>query len=123
MISFIIWILFSLASGPIEAIYFIKRTNTFNPHILFTIIRIIVLGLIYLFSGSWIVVLYPLVFTFLHDGMYYVTRDRLDHSYPLGWWSQSTTSTSILDRLQLTTPIIRTILFVIGLVLIMYKLK
>ena|ERR1039458_7522258 len=121
MISFLIWIAISLFLGAAEAVYFYKTKNPpANIHMYFTAMRVLILGGIFLFNRSYIDLLYPLVFTFFHDGMYYVVRDKLDHSYPLGWWSQSTTSTSFLDKLELTTPILRTISCVVGTALIVY---
>lgn len=66
-----------------------------------------------------------LSFTFFHDGVYYWKRNKLDKSYPLGFFDQSTTSTSWLDKLNLTNPIMRIIYFgmgVFGLIIINYAI-
>jgi hypothetical protein len=57
-----------------------------------------------------------LMFSFLHNGMYYLTRNKLNSSvYQKRFFAQSSTSTAFWTKFM--TPISRTILFVIGLAL------
>ena len=59
----------------------------------------------------------PLAFVFIHDGVDYSRRHQLDSSvYPKGFWDNSTTSTSTLDKLKLTTFPKRLIYFIISII-------
>lgn len=57
-------------------------------------------------------------FPFLHDGAYYLRRNQLDkNTYDKNtWFAQSTTSNALSDKLNLFTPVNRTILFGLGLI-------
>lgn len=56
----------------------------------------------------------PLVFSFFHNGYYYVRRNQLDDSiYQKGWWDQSTTTTAKVSF----GPVVRTVLAAIGVAL------
>lgn len=107
----IIWITYSCLDGLRDAHFFHNRNTSTDPdkqniHWLFSIQRsivIILMSWIYsktysaldtgIFSFSMI-----LLFSFLHNGMYYRTRNFLDKNlYPKKWWDSSTTSESILE--------------------------
>jgi len=64
----------------------------------------------------WLLIILPLCFPFFHDGMYYYERNVIDGSYPKGWWDFSKTSTSWFTKFS--TPILRTLYFVIATTLI-----
>lgn len=54
-----------------------------------------------------------MVFSFFHNGGYYLTRNKIDkNTYPLGWKDQSTTSTAKLTKFMTFRN--RSILMVIG---------
>ena len=58
-----------------------------------------------------------LMFPFLHNGMYYTTRNSLKKDiYTKRFFDQSTTTTTTKFWTGLMTPISRTIFFVIGLI-------
>jgi hypothetical protein len=61
-------------------------------------------------------------FPFFHDGMYYLTRKKIDGIYKKGWFDQSSTSTAKSDKLHLFDPIPRTILCVLSLGTIVYEI-
>ncbi len=117
----ILWCLFACLNGYIQAYHFHYRESStnndaYNEHLLFTIHRLCVLIPIGYILVDWRLILSIIpMFTMWHDGVYYFQRNRLDKSYPKGFWDQSTTSTSWLDMKHLTSPILRVIFFLIGL--------
>ena len=129
-----IWIVYSLLEGYREAIFYYFAVSSsrkmIEMHPTFTFQRVLVFGgfaiLLLLMSCTWVVSLlsfigYACVFSFLHDGFYYVTRNKLDNSiYPKKWWDFSTTSTAKSDKFL--TSVNRTILVIIGLGLIITTL-
>ena len=70
------------------------------------------------FNMAWYLVLasmigYALVFSFMHNGIMYLTRNNLDsNNYPKRFWAQSTSS--VAKTTKFMTPVSRTIQFVIG---------
>jgi hypothetical protein len=115
----LIGIAFTLLTSMFEARYFYYKNaneylDPYNEHTLFTFIRITFLIPI-LISVGWIPVLcYAAAFPFLHDGMYYYRRNKLNPlQYPKGWFDQSTTSKAFLTKYM--TPVVRTILFVLSI--------
>ena len=61
------------------------------------------------------IILGPLAFSFLHNGMYYWSRNALDERiYTKKWFDQSSTSTA--KSTNFFTPQIRTIFFIISLI-------
>lgn len=120
--SSMLWVCLSMLFGAMEARYFFYKNSSpnndqYNPHLLFTLIRGIVLVLIWVIVQSWeSVASMALMFSFFHDGMYYVVRNSLDNTYSKGWFAQTTTSTSWMDIKGLTSPVVRTALCVIGIV-------
>jgi len=112
--------------GRREADYFHFRwkdpmTRVEDEHLMFTIQRSIVAILATvactLFTGLWGLLGFiplPLVFSFFHNGYYYVRRNQLDDSiYQKGWWDQSTTTTAKVSF----GPVTRTVLAAIGMAL------
>ena len=112
--------------GRREADYFHFRwkdpmTRVEDEHLIFTIQRSIVAILATvactLFTGLWGLLGFiplPLVFSFFHNGYYYVRWNQLDDSiYQKGWWDQSTTTTAKVSF----GPVARTVLAAIGVAL------
>ena len=98
-----IWIVFALISGLLEAYYFSAVYNkVINKasyvHEKFTLVRgLVAVCILYLFTGiTWQVLFIGaslmVIFPFFHDGVYYMTRNKLDGVYPLGFRDHSTTS-------------------------------
>lgn len=58
------------------------------------------------------------IFSFIHDGIYYVVRHKLNNKiYLKGFFDESTTSTAILEF----NFILRSILFIVGIALLLYS--
>ena len=124
---FLIWIMYSCLEGWREGVFFHKvevdKLGGKILHSTWTIQRALVLGMILATNLDWWVVALPLVFPFFHDGQYYTTRNRFNRQiYTKKWWAQSTTSTAFLTKFE--TPIVRSILAIIGLLtLILWTLS
>lgn len=95
----IFWLLFVLESSQTEAYIFHGVMpwvyTKINRHTLLTLMRGIVF--VGIFGFSWQLLLYLpshiLMFPFIHDGIYYQTRNNLNHSvYPLRFRDRSTTT-------------------------------
>lgn len=93
------WWAFVFVSSITEAYIFHRAIPTpstkVNPHTLLTAMRAIVY--VGFFRVSWQLALYllplALMFPFVHDGLYYHTRHKLNSNvYPLGWKDASTTT-------------------------------
>lgn len=126
-----IWIIVSLVEGKRDAHYFHDRNLSTSPdkqniHWLFALERLVILSLISwvcfinysVINSSVFIAGLVLVFSFFHNGIYYVVRHKLDNSvYKDGWWSSSKTSTAFFEFNELC----RSILFMIGLALILYS--
>lgn len=133
-LAFISWLVFSVLEGRREALYFsykmrasIAKQQAFkkDEHILFSWQRLAVLCGMIIPMGVCLNTLiaataFCMAFPFLHDGMYYVTRNQLDGIYPKRWFDQSTTSTALSDRLKLFNPVTRTALFGVSVLLQTY---
>jgi len=122
----VIFCAWAALEGRREADYFHFRwkdpmTRVEDEHLMFTIQRSMVtifatlactLGM-----GLWGLLGFiplPLVFSFFHNGYYYVRRNQLDDSiYQKGWWDQSTTTTAKVSF----GPVVRTVLAAIGMAL------
>jgi len=118
---FILWCLYSILEGWREAIFFhrveVDKVGGTLLHKWWTVQRALVLGIILATNLEWWVVALPLVFPFFHDGMYYKTRWKYNKLiYDRKWWAQSTTSTAFLTKLQ--TPVVRTIMAIVGLIIL-----
>lgn len=120
------WLFYSSIEGMREGFYYSSVYNTrlvyrnnVNLHPVFSVQRAIVLASVSLYYSGWnilyVAVLFALMFPFMHDGAYYVTRKKLDGIYFNGWFDYSKTSTAGMARF-LTAPN-RTLAFIIGLVI------
>jgi hypothetical protein len=101
------WVLFSLLSGIIEAYLFYKymaRTDGWKveKHIVFTFIRLIVATtLIVVFSVPVLLLaVFYFIFPFFHDGMLYVTINKLygEEIYENGWFFDYSKTTSAVHE-------------------------
>jgi hypothetical protein len=123
IIPFLLWILYSLLSGVKDGVlYHLKDFNrelNFNEHIIYTLERTVVCILIVLLCNSVIIIPSLLLsFSFVHNGAYYTTRNKLNSMiYPKRWFAQSTSSKAKLTNIN--TPINRTILFVLGVLIVL----
>jgi len=134
---YLLWILYAIYEGKREALYFsfkmkaavnLKQGLKTDEHITFSIQRSLVVGfaLIACFH-DWLnlsIMFFALAacFPFFHDGMYYVTRQKLDRLYKKGWFDQSTTSVAKSDKLKLFYPVQRTVLAVVSLGIVIYEI-
>ena len=142
---FIVWCLYAVLEGKREAEYFHYRLKAEDilvkegrfTHGVWTLQRFLVLLLILIFQIKELNIIYfdfslfdlicfilslVLVFPFLHDGMYYTRRHKLNRLiYPKKWFDQSTTSTAFFTKLN--TPIMRDVWFVLGVILLILSLS
>jgi len=130
IISLILFFGFVIFEAWREAIYWHVKgggiydtwKSTPEEHTIFTIQRaIFFLSLLTLLltNTHWVVTTlsvigFILIFSFLHNGFYYMFRNKLNSEiYPKGFWSQSTTSIAKFTKFM--TPTVRTILFCLGI--------
>lgn len=125
LIVIILWLVYSVIEGYREAWYYYYRVKTFKNegedlHSVFFLQRGIPL-LIIGYCLSWTLAIgCSLIFSFFHDGMYYVQRHKITNTiYPKGWFDDSDTSTAKLE-LKLW---MRVLLLIIGLILLVYDLQ
>jgi hypothetical protein len=110
----LLWILFSILEGIREAHYFDafpRPAKRYDIHQIFAAQRVIV---IFALSSHVIIALgFALMFPFIHDGVYYMWRHKLNVvTYPKGFWSNpSHTSTAMFDP----NLWLRIIMFVVGI--------
>lgn len=111
IILIVCWIVSCLAEGKRDAFFYHNRNSSTNPdhhniHWIFSVERFIIWALItalyshhnFYFSTGVFSLGIILVFSFLHNGMYYATRNNLDKNvYPKRWWDTSTTSESLME--------------------------
>lgn len=125
IVSALCWCAYAFFEGLNEAINFHnakKDIRLIEVHGYYTMERFFV-GIVFGFTmidfSKWITILniltLPLFYVMIHDGVYYFKRNKLDGSYPLGFWDITKTSTSKLDQLKLTTPLLRVVYFIIGI--------
>lgn len=125
----ILWIVYSLLEGFREGYYWYNRNNSpkkdnIEIHPYFAIQRGLVMVSLSIISYTQynlivsLVVLFSLmlIFSFFHNGIYYLTRNKLDNNiYKDKWKSQSTTSTAKLTKLM--TYRNRLFMMIIGFIL------
>jgi hypothetical protein len=136
-IVYLLWILFAVYEGKREAFYFSfkmkssltqQKSYKMDEHGMFTIQRLFVASIACIACyNNWVNCIFILLsfmacFPFFHDGMYYVTRQKLDGIYKKGWFDQSTTSTAKSDKFHLFDPIPRTVLFVLSVGTMVYEI-
>lgn len=132
------WIIYCLIEGTLHARFYHnnhQKNFNFDTHIIWTAMRLIVIGLIlwqnwesidsssqmgvYFFDSKqfFIMISYPLMQPFIHNGMYYTMRYFMSGRkiYKKLWFDQSTTSTAKLTKIL--TPGFRTGWFIIGLLI------
>ena len=129
-IAYLLWILFAVYEGKREAFYFsfkmkaaLKQQQGFiNEHHMFMIQRMFV-GVLTVIAcyTDWInsiaiCLSLILCFPFFKDGMYYVTRQKLDNLYMKGWLDQSLSSKYLLK------PIHRTVLCLSSMIIMTYEI-
>lgn len=122
------WIVYALFEGYREAYYWHERVTSPNKtdkdlHRIFalqrgTVILLICYGLLWPI-GPWAILSFiglSCVFSFFHNGMQYLTRNKLNpYIYKKRWWDQSTTSTAKLTKFM--TPFNRTWLMFLGILI------
>lgn len=130
--ALLLWILYSALEGFREGFYWHYKAlgdddNTFEIHPYFAAQRgivLIVIGLALLNCLVWWKILLflvglSLIFSFIHNGCYYTTRNCLNPKiYKDRWKDQSTTSTAKLTKLMNFRN--RTIFFISGLVMMLF---
>lgn len=120
--STIIWICFALFVSKLEAFYYTHEINSgfednFNEHGLFTLMRACVLIPLWILTSWKVALCLVAIFPFFHDGNYYRMRNKIvSGTYPKKWFSQSTTSTAWSTKFL--TPIVRTVLAAIGIIVL-----
>lgn len=126
IVLLIIWIVATYCEGKRDGFFYNYRMNStnidkYNLHGLFTLERFLIFSLIcwvnslsYSLLNTGIFGLsLVFIFSFIHNGEYYVTRNNLDKNiYPKRWWDRSTTSESFLEF----NVVSRTFLFIVGLI-------
>lgn len=117
LIVFLFSILWAMSLGHIEA-RADHITNKYDKpkHIYYSVSRFMVIMMMLLLSQSLIFILsIILVFPFFHDGMYYISRNKLAKKkiYNKGWFSNGTTA--LFDKLFPSTA--KIIFAIIGIVI------
>ena len=110
MIELVIWAGISISLGYVEGCIFhinnnlakqFKAKYKINIHVLFTIIRGLLIAPLVVYSVEPFMFLFisMLIFPFLHDGFYYITRKRMSNglTYPKGFVDHSTTTSAIFS--------------------------
>ena len=130
IILYLGWIIYTLLESLRESFYWeMKSRTSYNKdldlHPFFALQRglVILLMCILQYNNGGLIhsLVYfacaSLMFPFIHNGMYYTTRNYLDKNlYPKKWFDQSVTSTSKLT--YVFTPLVRTICFIVATVCI-----
>lgn len=121
-LSLILWIVFCVFEGIREGNYWHHVNITsiypkYNIHALFLSQRLLVAYSLSFNSNVLLsLLIMALIFSFIHNGVYYTTRYFLSNKtiYKKTWFDQSKSSTSVLTDVM--TPIGRSIFFLIGVV-------
>lgn len=121
-----LFIMFASLQAFIEAtLDYLKMLakKDYNGHVAYRILT----GLFILSMSPWVnwqsIMCYIVMFSFIHDGVYYMRRNNLDSAiYLKGFWDFTDTPIAIFDKLGITKVIPRSIMFVAGLtVLIIFN--
>ena len=118
MVSIHLWF-FSGLEGDREGYHYHYESQVAgkkkNIHWLFLTIRVLVVGVVILLGFSPLMLLgIAFTFPFVHDGFYYVRREKLrPGTYPKGFTSNSTTSTA---KIEIPYEW-RLVLFIVGIAL------
>lgn len=114
----IIWVGYCLAEGVLHSFYYAHAMasslkENFNEHPLFMAMRACVLIPLGLWMNDGMAVFAMICAQpFLHNGMYYYWRKKVDGMYG-SWLDQSRTSTAILTTIM--TPLIRVALMFVSI--------
>lgn len=116
----ILGLLFASIEGVREAFYYyVQKDVKRNIHWIYYLQRTLFTILFYSLTNFFILACFVLSFSFMHDGFYYVTRNKLDPSvYARKFIDSSTTSTAIME-FNFTE---RTIFLVLGIVFLILNL-
>lgn len=120
-----IFAIYAYFEGWREAMYFHYKAryvdsalNGYNEHLLFTaqraLVAVVTVGLTSRVDPPYVLsaLTMAMVFSFIHNGSYYMWRNIYDPTmYGKGWMDQSTSTTAKISM----TPPVRTALFIIGL--------
>lgn len=117
VLSAVVWVGYCLAEGVLHSFYYAHESasslkENFNEHPLFMAMRACVV----IPLGAWLndgMAVFAMMLSqpFLHNGMYYYWRKKVDGRYG-NWLDQSYTSTAILTTIM--TPVVRIALMVIA---------
>lgn len=102
------WVLYAVLEGWRDAYFYHYRNTSSHPknenlHWLYTVERILITVAVFFILPGWfhtglICMGFIFVFPFFHDGMYFLTRHRLDKKvYPFGWADNSYTSQAVWE--------------------------
>lgn len=109
---FVIWIILALLNGCRDSFYYHYRMTSIqqkneNIHWIYFCNRFVTWSLILIVHSMYFQTLSTgiygasliLVFSFFHNGMYYLVRKKLSKAdiYPKGWWSSSTSSQATIE--------------------------
>lgn len=121
VITFLLVVVFATFEGITHAILWSRKgVNAFkwNEHYVFVVTRIL-FGIATVLPGSMAgLICGVLAYPFFHNGFYYQIRNRIDKSYPKGFFSESTTSTATINF----GVRFRTILFIGSILLLIFAL-
>lgn len=138
LITFFMWIIYCIIEGFREGYYWHYKNrgddnNQYDIHKIFSVQRGLVLNtmgllafvtlykitgllvIMSLFKSVLFILSLMLIFSFIHNGMYYTTRNILDKNiYNLKWKDHSTTSTAKWTKFLTFRN--RTIMFALGMI-------
>lgn len=100
MIATVSYMLFSALSGMFEAYFWAEypKVDQRKSHVMLTAFRCIVMFPVLWYEGWCNCVGLALMFPFIHDGVYYETRHRLNRNvYSQGWMDHSTQTGALIS--------------------------
>lgn len=128
IIIVILWVIYAVLEGKRDGYFYHYRNTTRSPqnediHWLYMIERFIFMFFAFIFMDQYNILStllfisgLAMIFSFFHNGAYYLQRNLLDpHTYPDRWWSSSVSSKATLEF----SLIPRLCLFTIGIVSIL----